>query len=313
MLAGQDIDEALTDEREDQTQEALLADIMANTRLPLQVVTQGRASEFQGQRRGIFRRVSLTGVAILLAMPIIPLATAILALVAPLTHTPALNLYTAVTLGAVGLRVLWLPVEGIRDAIWPPERPLMSSLRLPPAPLLTHPQASIAIRAPSSRRQAPMPFLLTILVVGNIYPLVRAFIDYPRSKSSPGNPVSFTKLAADGVIICLIIAVPLLLKFLFERSPTLLADETGLHWGKGKKRKTIHWSDVARLAAHASAPDTLEFFTATERPPRRNAVSWPANAQWARRPEGVSADDVGAQFAAIVAQRAGVQPTTQWE
>src|SRR6185437_9378460 len=197
----------------------------------------------------------------------IPLATAILALVAPLTRSPALNLYTAVTLGAVGLRLLPLPVAGIRSAIWPLERPPDSPLHLPPAPLLAHLQASVAIRAPSSRRQAPVPFLLTILVVGNSYPLVRAFIDDSHDNPGHGDQISLTMLAVDGLMICLIVAIPLLLLFLFERSSTLLADGVGLRWGKGRKRTTIRWSDVEQVAAHKTPPDTLEFFTATGRRP----------------------------------------------
>jgi hypothetical protein len=66
------------------------------------------------------------------------------------------------------------------------------------------------------------------------------------------------------------------------------------------------------MTANKVPPDTIESFDATEAQPHGNAVRWLANARWVRTPEGASSKNAGAQFAAIVAQRSGLEPTTQW-
>jgi hypothetical protein len=84
----------------------------------------------------------------------------------------------------------------------------------------------------------------------------------------------------------------------------------GLYEGRGKAQRFISWHDIDLFIA-AVAPGGLTSFMVLGNGIR---MEWTANARWVQPPEGASTadDDVGAQFAAIVAQRAGVQPTTQW-
>ena len=68
------------------------------------------------------------------------------------------------------------------------------------------------------------------------------------------------------------------------------------------------------LFTEVSKTNELTSLSVQESPPQSKTISWRADARWVRRPDGASpTDNAGAQFAAIVAQRAGVQPTTRWE
>jgi hypothetical protein len=66
------------------------------------------------------------------------------------------------------------------------------------------------------------------------------------------------------------------------------------------------------LATNVSRPNKLKSFEVIESPPRSQIIAWRADARWVQRPESAPTDDAGAQFAAIVAQRSGLEPTTQW-
>ena len=131
--------------------------VIAHTRLPLRIVARGRSSEYQ-RKATSFSRVSLLTVHFsLVAIPIIPLATAILAFVAPLTRTPALNLYTSVTLGAVGVGLLLLPSRYGQFAVpsGHQQRPPPAPLDLPHAPPLTHPRRRLPSGAPPAEVRLP--------------------------------------------------------------------------------------------------------------------------------------------------------------
>ncbi|HKT40262.1 MAG TPA: hypothetical protein VJR48_17965, partial [Ktedonobacterales bacterium] len=88
------------------------------------------------------------------------------------------------------------------------------------------------------------------------------------------------------------------------------ADERGLYLGRGKAQQFIPWHDIDLFIATVS-PDGRLSFTVIGNGIR---MEWTANARWVQPPEGASTadDDAGAQFAAIVAQRSGIEPTTQW-
>ena len=306
---GQD----LSLEQQQRLHEEFLAIVMARTGLPLRAVARG-GKPAPRQKSDLLSRFSLSSAAFVLAIPSLPLATAILALVAPLTHVPALNIYTAVTLGAAGLMLLRMPVITIWRTIWPPPpRSADLPISLPPAPVLPRPDAPIAIKTRSSIEQNPRVVLLSLLVVGNIYPLIGAIQEIGFDQLGHGDLVHLPKLTAELLMLCLACDILVLCAFSIGCSSTLLADEEGLHWRYGKKQQSIAWSDISSLHVSVSSSGTLESFALVEEPSTLGPFDWPANARWVNPPEGAAPDNAGTQFAAIVAQRAGVQPTTQWE
>jgi hypothetical protein len=221
--------------QKERLQEELLAIVTAHTRLPLRVVARRRGS--QRQKNGFFSQFSLEGVLFFLAIPVVPLGTSVLAILAPLTHSPALNSYTAATLGIAGLMLLRVPFFALRNAL----RPLAASplpAQLPPAPALAYPDAPIAIKADAVSRPTFLGMVITALVVGNIYPLLRSFQDYSTDSLTHDDLTNLPKLAEEGLTVSVLLAFLILLVFcviLFSRPTVLLADETGLHWGKAKK------------------------------------------------------------------------------
>jgi hypothetical protein len=82
----------------------------------------------------------------------------------------------------------------------------------------------------------------------------------------------------------------------------------------GMKLQTIPWYDVASLTAIYSRPQELESLEVISTPPQSTIITWPASARWMQPPADTlpNVGDAGAQFAAIVAERAGVQPRARW-
>ena len=191
----------------------------------MRIVARGRSS--QKQKKGFFSRFSLAGVLFFLAIPIIPLGTAALAIPAPLTRSPALNLYTAITMGIAGLMLLQVPIRAIRNVVRPPAT-TPSPVQLPPIPTLTHLDAPIAIRTYTAFKPPFRLVVMTALVCGNIYPLIRSFQDYSNEGLTRGDLTNLPKLAAEGLIICVGIGILIFCAILFDRPFVLLADAAGL-------------------------------------------------------------------------------------
>src|SRR6185437_11562056 len=79
-------------------------------------VVPKRQSERDQQRPMTFRqKISIAGLGFALFLAAFPLGAGILALVAPLTHSFALNLYAATVYGGIGLVLLGLIVKGLFD------------------------------------------------------------------------------------------------------------------------------------------------------------------------------------------------------
>lgn len=233
---------------------------------------------------------------------------AILALTAPLTLTLAINIYVAALCGGVGLTVLVLPLWGRfhRSASKPPP----PSIALPTIPASSDP---VTIRLSMSLRDRLVGTLLFIFaLVSSGYIIVRSIGDCPDvwvRHTSDYDPHIIAPLL---FFLCALIGVMFIAFGAFSRAVQIHIDNEGLHWGSKNKRETIPWVDVAILSADFKKSGKLGSFTIREAPPKSQTVSWSVNARWVQRPVDASSDDVGAQFAAIVAQRAGIEPTTQW-
>ena len=71
---------------------------------------------------------------------------------------------------------------------------------------------------------------------------------------------------------CAFLGMLLIGTVLFSRRTILLADEAGFHWGTGKKREFIPWSDVAMLFTKVSQANELKSLSVLEAPPQSNTI-----------------------------------------
>jgi hypothetical protein len=313
--SGQAPGERLSWKEKEQLQETLLAIVTAHTHLPLRTATNPEsAQDTQGQRRRFLRRFSLAGAAFVLAMILFPFATALLALVAPLTRSFALNLAMAVIIGGSGLALLVLVFKALLAILRPrtPAAPPVVNLPLISPAMMD--DAKATIRVGPRLRDRLLNLLLTVVgLASGVYLVARALQDFPNTDFQHFSFTNFHALALYMFMLCALLGVMYVAMRTFSRATLFSADATGVHWGRGRKSQSIPWEDVATLTAIYSPPQRLESFKVTGAPPQSNTVDWPVNAQWASPPAGASTEDAGAQFAAIVAQRAGIQPTTRWE
>jgi hypothetical protein len=155
--------------------------------------------------------------------------------------------------------------------------------------------------------------LLGLLLLGTYIPLWFSRFDFPRSYYVDQ---SITNLYGDLRFVVLLVGLVIgqfyLLTSIFSlpRHPAgPQADERGLYVGRGKAQQFIPWHDIDLFIATVSPDERLSFIAIGN----GIRMEWTADARWAQSPDGVASADAGAQFAAIVAQRAGVQPTTRWE
>lgn len=296
--------------------EELLAVVAAHTNLPLRVVPKRQSEQDQPEQMSVRQKISLAGLGLALFFAAFPLGAGILALVAPLTHSFALNLYTAIVYGGVGLVLLGVIVKGLFDLNHPrtpnPIPPPYVALPYVPSVAL---DVGIAIRFGERPRDRLIWFLLLVAsLVSNGYLVFRAIQDFSIMDLNHGTFTDAHKLGLGLLGTCAFIGSMFAAVGAFSRPTVVVADEEGLHRGKGKKRESIAWEDVAMLFTKISRTNELTSLRVLESPPESKTISWRADARWVRRPDGASpAADAGAQFAAIVAQRAGVQTTTQWE
>lgn len=316
--AGRVPGERLSWKEKEQLQEALLTLVMAHTRLPLRAAAAPDSSQdFPGERRRFLRGLSLAGTSLVLMLVLIPLATGVLALVAPLTRSLALNLSVAIVFGGVGLALLVVAIRGIFVALRPhiPIPPPVAQLPLAP-PAVAH-DTKVAIRVGLRLRDRLLNLLLTAVGLAcGVYLVVRALQDFPNTDARHFSFTNLHALALYMFMLCALAGIMFVAMGTFRRATILSTDATGFHWGVGKTVQSIPWDDVAILTAIYSPPQQLESFKVTGAPPQSNTVQWPADARWSEPPAGIAADatdDAGIQFAAIVAHRAGIQPTTRWE
>jgi hypothetical protein len=307
--------ERLSWERKQRLEEELLSIVTAHTRLPVRSMGSPISSQdTQGKQSRSLRGISLYGSILVQVIVLIPLVTGILALVAPLTRSLILNLSVAIVIGGVGLVLLVADVKGL-IAVYRPHAPVPPPIvQLPLVPLVVTPDTTVAIRASLRLRDRLLNILLVAVgLASSVYLVVRALQDFPDTDFQHFSLTNLHALALNMFGLCAIIGIMFVAVGTFSRATIYSADVTGLHRGRGKKALSIPWHDVVILTATVLPPQKLESFDVIEAPPYSNEISWPADARWVRPPEGILADNAGAQFAAIVAARAGVQLTTQWE
>lgn len=301
-------------EQKDALQSQLLAIITARTNLPVRFIESSSGTQKKRGKRRRFGWVALVNLALFLLFAGVPLTTGVLALTAPFTRNLALNLVVATLYGGVGLLLLVLIAHAV-IAVGRPDEPTLPppTAELPLVPLATLKSSHVALRATIPSKQRVVSLILFIVcLLGATCLEILSYQDFPISDTAHPRLSDAHQVIQALFFTCTFIVLILLGVGAFSRAEVLHADDTVLHWGKRKKRQSILWADVAILAAQVSAKGRLESFRITEAPPQSRTIGWPANARWVQTPEGASSDDVGAQFAAIVAQRAGVQPTTEW-
>ena len=290
----------------------LLALVTARTSLPLRTVdlslTTTAGPEHVGSR--VYRALKVYY--LLLATATLLLA-GILSLTMPLTRTLAFNVYVAAMGLAYGAYLLRLMVrafhEFTRSASPPPPTPLPS----PPASI--QPTTPVRLKLARGPKNPLRSLLLGVLFLGMLIPLWFSRFDFPRSYYADE---SITNLYGDlrfvvflaGMLLGIQYIEPVIMGFL-SWPLYLMADENGLSQGRGKVRPFIPWHEMDVLAARKSSA-RFESFRAIG---NGVAIEWTADDKWAEPPAGALPDagDAGAQFAAIVAQRSGVQPTERWE
>ncbi len=134
-----------------------------------------------GARASGWRRLSPLITLVMLALAASPLIAAVGALMAPLTTSQPLNIYVAVTMGAAGLALLVFEVRMIAEIIQ--EAPAADAphldVYLPPAP---HSGAGVlSLRMRHIWRDHLIAFAMGLLVAGDIYALVRGYVDFPEA------------------------------------------------------------------------------------------------------------------------------------
>lgn len=303
--SGSVVDEQLSWEQKTHLQQELLAYISARTQLSLRVARQVPAKETSW-----WKILSLTqSLTLMLILAGIPITTAILALTAPMTNTLALNLYVAVLCGGVGLAFIFIPLWSLTHPSGPNPQP--PSIVLPAVPASSGP---VTIRFSRSWRDRLVGALLfTFALISSAYIIVRSIADFPYVWTSHTSGLEPHLTVTVLFFLYAFLGTLFIAATTFDRAAQWRIDIEGLHWGRGTKRESIPWVDVAILTAKFGKSLNVVSFTVTEAPPKSRTVTWPVKARWVQPPEGASPDDMGAHFAAIVAQRAGVQPTTQWE
>lgn len=110
---------------------------------------------------------------------------------------------------------------------------------------------------------------MSLLVVGNIYPLIHAFQDFPIDSFGRGDLAFLPRLAVELLILCILVGLLTLCAFSIGRTIILVADSSGLHWRNGKKHQSILWQDVMGLHAVAERPAKLASFAVIETKPKK--------------------------------------------
>jgi hypothetical protein len=296
-----------------QRQAALLSLVVTRTGLPLRTLVPERAVTGVMELptvRMVRRANRALGVLFWVLAVVTSLIAGVLSLTLPLTRTLAFNIYVAMVSVMFGMHLLRPAKRAVLAFIRSAEMPPPVVLPYVPAGLQSY--ASVALKVTSDPRKRLSALLLGLLLLGTYIPLWFSRFDFPRSYYVDQ---SITNLYGDLRFVVLLVGMLMgcfyLMTAIFSlpRHPAgPQADERGLSLGRGKAQRVIPWCDIDLLIVGVSSGKLMSF-TANGNGIR---VDWPADARWVRRPEGAPTDDAGAQFAAIVAQRSGVQPTAQW-
>jgi hypothetical protein len=256
-----------------------------------------------------WRRLSLMGVALILALAAIPLVAAVGAVVAPLSTSRPLNICVAVTMGAAGLTVLvfdvWTIVGIVR--VRAPSYMPQPDTRLPAPP----PDAGqLSLRTRHLVRDRMLALGIGLLTLGDIYALIRGYIDFfdAFDRSIPWwNLHQVTQVALTLTVLVLsVVAIAAIL----DKGTHIVADEQGVRSTRGRKTDALPWDMIAELVIQIEK-GKIESYKAVAGDALRTEVGWPADALWAGAAPTMPAGSPAVVFAAAVAQRAEVTPTVE--
>lgn len=236
----------------------------------------------------------------------IALGIAVFSLTLPLTHVMWLNIYMSMIALVLATWLAFLTVRLLHR--------FFRSVRFPPPvnlPAVATPMDSqVSIEPLRSETKWLATLTLGTFFASAIYPLLYAIRGIPEDQS-------ITNLRGDlwFVVFCVLVIGWIL--FVLSVYDTFRSHQKEIRVEAGglyemsthsKRHLLMPWCDVMSVKAKVASG----YPTAYEVVGNGMILGWPAHARWVQPPEGASTDDVGAQFAAIVAQRAGVQPTTEW-
>jgi hypothetical protein len=306
------IDSSLEEYRLRQT--ALLSLVVARTGLPLRTLMHelSTTGEMELPTARMVRKGGRALGALFFVLAVVTsLIAGVLSLTLPLTRTLAFNIYVSIVSVVYGIYLLRPAQRAVLAFIRSAEMPL--PVVLPHVPAGLQPNTSVALKVVSDPRKRLGSLLHGFLLLGTLIPLWFSRFDFPRSYYVDQ---SITNLYGDLRFVVFLVGMLMgyfyLMTAIFSlpRHPAgPQADERGLYLGRGKAQQFIPWRDIDLFIATVS-PSGPTSYMATGNGIR---MEWTANALWVQPPDGAAFAAAGAQFAAIVAQRAGVQPTTQWE
>lgn len=296
-----------------QQQAALQSLVVARTGLPLRTLVPECAAtgDLELPTVRMVRRMNRALEALLVVLAVATsLIAGVLSLTFPLTRTLAFNVYVALMAFILGVYLMRPAIRMVRLFMRSAEPAL--PVILPPAPIPPQATATVVLMKPPHRGKRLCLLLLGFLLVGVVVPLRFSRSDFPRPYYADQ---SITNIYGDlrlVVLSGLMIGMSLILLAVLpslRHTTGLRADETGLYQGRGKAQRFISWHDIDLFIA-AVSPGGLTSFMVIGNGIR---MGWTADARWAQPPDGVTyAAEAGAQFAAIVAQRAGIEPIAQW-
>jgi hypothetical protein len=283
----------------------LLQTVIAQTGLEPRTCDAAQSGASTSQQRRHWYTVPL-GVMVFLLLITFPVFTAVGALLAPLTDSFALNLYVAVTMGALSLIILSYLVYGLVDMIRRPRVSVRPEIHLPDAPLGGTP---LTLRQNGASLRGKLGSIVVLLLAaGDCYAGVRAFIVslYITRAPSPWSDLPDISLFCIVFIVAIFAVLPL-----FMRAKHLSIDDVGIHLGHGKKTTVIPWTNVNKLVITVGRSKAF-FFEVSAGDSLATSIAWSTAGALDGAP--VPPDTTpGAVFAAIVAQRAGITPRIEYE
>lgn len=263
-----------------------------------------------GTRASGWRRLSLVGVTFLLALAVSPLVAAVVALVVPLTTSQPLNIYVAVTMGAMGLTLLAVDVWVIAGIV---RAGASSNIARPDVRLPSPPPGAgqLSLRMRHIWRDRVIALGIGLLTIGDIYALIRGYADFPEAVDRSVPWWDLHKVTTTALFVPVWLLSIVAIAGILHKGTSIVADEQGVRSRRGRKTVAIPWDMVAELVIQIEK-GKVESYKAVAGDAQRTEVSWPADALWTGVAPSMPGESPAAVFAAAVVQRAGVTPMVKY-
>ncbi|HEX9038221.1 MAG TPA: hypothetical protein VF808_14660 [Ktedonobacterales bacterium] len=255
------------------------------------------AQHAKSQRRGALIDIALRRVA---AAAVV--ATAMGALLVPLTPSLALNLYAAVTFAALGVALMVRSQRAIARTT-PSDQPRVDALyvKLPPPPAHA---GRLCLRPAHLWLRSAALLATGVLAAGDGYVAVQAARAYRTYPVAARSELLWWTLCAAALITWGVVLVTI--RLAFETRRRYIADEHGVRLSHMLASVAIPWDMVSELEV-VVARGQVTSYRVTGPTALSVAITWPAGGAL----DGVAlapGESPGTVFAAAVAQRAGVTP-----